>query len=89
MDDIRDQMDVANEISNAISQPVGFGMEFDEDELNEELERLEQEELDSQLLDTKPTPVAKIPTPVHALATPLSGTTCAPVLDLLYACAAS
>lgn len=52
MDDIRDQMDLANEISEAISQPVGFGNEFDEDELNQELEDLEQEELDAKLLDT-------------------------------------
>ena len=52
MDDIRDQMDLANEISDAISQPVNFGVEFDEDELNEELELLEQEELDAKLLDT-------------------------------------
>jgi charged multivesicular body protein 4 len=52
MDDIRDQMDLANEISDAISQPVGFGAEFDEDELNQELEDLEQEELDAKLLDT-------------------------------------
>lgn len=30
MDDIREQMDLANEISDAISQPVGFGLEMDE-----------------------------------------------------------
>ena len=30
MDEIREQMDLANEVSNAISQPVGFGMELDE-----------------------------------------------------------
>jgi hypothetical protein len=30
MDDIRDQMDVANEISEAISRPVGMGDELDE-----------------------------------------------------------
>ena len=52
MDDIRDQMDLANEISDAISQPVGMGMEFDEDELNQELDELEQLELDEKLLDT-------------------------------------
>jgi charged multivesicular body protein 4 len=52
MDDIRDQMDLANEISDAISQPVGFGVDFDEDELTKELEDLEQEELDAKLLDT-------------------------------------
>lgn len=52
MDDIREQMDLANEISDAISQPLNFGAEMDEDELNQELELLEQEQLDSQLLDT-------------------------------------
>ncbi|KAI9101274.1 Snf7 family [Phlyctochytrium arcticum] len=52
MDDIREQMDLANEISEAISQPVNFGVEFDEEELNEELELLEQEDLDARLLDT-------------------------------------
>lgn len=52
MDDIREQMDLANEISDAISQPVGFGVEFDEEELNAELEELEQEALDEKLLET-------------------------------------
>ncbi|KAJ3310176.1 ESCRT-III subunit protein snf7 [Blyttiomyces sp. JEL0837] len=52
MDDIREQMDLANELSEAISQPVNFGIDFDEDELNQELELLEQEELDAKLLDT-------------------------------------
>lgn len=52
MDDIREQMDLANEISEAISQPVNFGVEFDDEELNEELELLEQEDLDARLLDT-------------------------------------
>jgi charged multivesicular body protein 4 len=51
MDDIREQMDLANEISEAIAQPVGFGIEFDEEELNAELEELEQEQLDEKLLD--------------------------------------
>jgi charged multivesicular body protein 4 len=52
MDDIREQMDLANELADAISQPVNFGVDFDEEELNEELELLEQEELDAKLLDT-------------------------------------
>ena len=30
MDDIREQMDLANEISDAISQPIGFGIDLDE-----------------------------------------------------------
>ncbi|KAK1337407.1 hypothetical protein QTO34_002033 [Cnephaeus nilssonii] len=38
-------------ISTAISKPVGFGEEFDEDELMAELEELEQEELDKNLLE--------------------------------------
>lgn len=54
MDDIREQMDIANEVSNAISQPVGFGLEFDEDELAAELDALEQEQLDAKLLDSAP-----------------------------------
>jgi len=61
MDDIAEQQDVAKEISEAISNPVAFGQEFDEDELEaefaalgEELELEEQEELDKQLLDIGP-----------------------------------
>ena len=49
MEDIREQMDIANEINEAISQPVGFGMEFDEDELNAELDMLEESDLAEQL----------------------------------------
>ncbi|KAJ1957174.1 ESCRT-III subunit protein snf7 [Linderina pennispora] len=64
MDDIRDQMDLANEVSEAISQPQFFGAELDEDELNAELEELEQEELDKKLLNAERAPVSlpKIPT---------------------------
>ncbi|KAM7327047.1 hypothetical protein ACRRTK_013414 [Alexandromys fortis] len=51
MQDIADQQELAEEISTAISKPVGFGEEFDEDELLKELEILEQEELDKNLLD--------------------------------------
>lgn len=61
MDDIAEQQDVAKEISEAISSPVAFGGEFDEDELEAELDALgdeleleEQEELDKQLLDVGP-----------------------------------
>lgn len=42
MQDIADQQELAEEISAAISKPVGFGEEFDEDELMAELEELEQ-----------------------------------------------
>jgi len=61
MDDIAEQQDVAKEISEAISNPVAFGQEFDEDELEaeldalgEELELEEQEKLDDQLLNIGP-----------------------------------
>ncbi|NP_998622.1 charged multivesicular body protein 4c [Danio rerio] len=50
MQDITEQQELAQEISDAISRPVGFGEEFDEDELMAELEELEQEELDKDLL---------------------------------------
>ncbi|KAJ2497250.1 ESCRT-III subunit protein snf7, partial [Coemansia sp. RSA 2049] len=54
---IREQMDLANEISDAISQPQLFGAELDEDELNAELEELEQEVLDKKLLDAEHAPM--------------------------------
>jgi len=37
MDDIAEQQDVAREISDAISNPVAFGQDIDEDELRESL----------------------------------------------------
>uniref|UniRef100_A0A493T8U8 Charged multivesicular body protein 4B n=1 Tax=Anas platyrhynchos platyrhynchos TaxID=8840 RepID=A0A493T8U8_ANAPP len=51
MQDIAEQQELADEISTAISKPVGFGEDFDEDELMAELEELEQEELDKNLLE--------------------------------------
>ncbi|XP_073324339.1 charged multivesicular body protein 4b [Pagrus major] len=50
MADITEQQEVAQEISDVISRPVGFGEDYDEDELMAELEELEQEELDKDLL---------------------------------------
>jgi charged multivesicular body protein 4 len=68
MDDIAEQQDVAREISEAISNPVAFGQEFDEDELEAELNELEaegdlaeQEELDKQLLNVGPAPAQVLP----------------------------
>lgn len=55
MDDIAEQQDVAKEISDAISNPVAFGQDVDEDELEKELEELEQEELDKELLGIQST----------------------------------
>ncbi|KAF7213434.1 charged multivesicular body protein 4c [Nothobranchius furzeri] len=47
MQDITEQQDVAQEISEAISRP--FGEQFDEDELLAELEELEQQELEDKM----------------------------------------
>lgn len=46
MEDIAEQQEVANEIAEAISNPVGFGQDVDEDELLKELEELEQVRLE-------------------------------------------
>lgn len=55
MDDIAEQNDIANEISNAISSgPMATGV--DDDDLMKELEELEQEELDKDLLNVGPAP---------------------------------
>ncbi|XP_014247294.1 charged multivesicular body protein 4b [Cimex lectularius] len=74
MDDIAEQHDVAKEISGAISNPISFGNDIDEDELERELEELEQEELDRELLGTGPTPTAdqfpQVPQAVPATAKP-------------------
>jgi len=66
MEEIREQMDIANEINDAIAKPVGFGMEFDDDELSAELDELEQEQIDSKLMDipaTGPTIKTDVKTP--------------------------
>jgi len=54
MDDIAEQQEVAREISDAISNPIAFGQDIDDDELERELEELEQEELDKELLGVGP-----------------------------------
>merc|ERR1712004_951473 len=56
MDDIAEQQDVAKEISDAISNPVAFGQEFEE-----------QAELEKQLLDVGPAPVKDLPEVPSAL----------------------
>ncbi|WWC68654.1 vacuolar-sorting protein SNF7 [Kwoniella pini CBS 10737] len=61
MDKIREQMDLTNEISDAISNPVGMGIVLDEDDLKDELEALEQEQLDDRLAGADRVP-SHIPT---------------------------
>ena len=54
MDDIQEQQDIANEISEAISNPVGFGADVDEDELLAELDELEQVRASKCVLERRP-----------------------------------
>lgn len=79
MDDIREQMDLANEINAAISNPLGgFDNILDEDELEAELEQLEQAEMDRAMLDIKspvqaqPAPAASVPIMRTVPTTPLT-----------------
>lgn len=53
MQDITEQQDIAQEISEAFSQRVQFADGFDEDELLAELEELEQEELNKKMTSMK------------------------------------
>jgi len=61
MDDIAEQQDLASEISNAISSPMGMGNDVDEDDLLAELEGMEQEDMDRQLLDIPGAAVSNLP----------------------------
>ena len=68
MDDISEQQDVANEIADAISNPVGYGNFIDEDELEaefaaleDELESEEQQQLDRDMLSVGSVPVVELP----------------------------
>jgi len=86
MDEIREQMDIANEINDAISQPLGDPI--DEDDLEAELLELESENLDEQLLglNAKPQTVTASPSlamPAAPTASP-SGklTTAAPAVPV-------
>lgn len=51
MDNIREQVEISEEISDAISRPLGNDF-VDEDELDEELAALQEEEIESNLTDT-------------------------------------
>ncbi|RMZ98221.1 charged multivesicular body 4b [Brachionus plicatilis] len=60
-DDIAEQQEIANEISNVISSPIGLDAQIDDDELLQELEELEQETLDDQLLNIPPAATDTLP----------------------------
>ncbi|CDZ96376.1 related to snf7 protein [Phaffia rhodozyma] len=57
MDAVREQMELTNEISDAISHPVGLNGDLDDEELNAELEAMEQEQLNDRLLGADRVPV--------------------------------
>ncbi|KAL8589943.1 Charged multivesicular body protein 4C [Nucella lapillus] len=61
MDEVAEQQEIANEIGEAISNPVGFGQDVDDDELLAELEEMEEEELNRQLLDVTPDVLPAVP----------------------------
>ncbi|MCO5546699.1 hypothetical protein L7F22_000135 [Adiantum nelumboides] len=50
MDDINEQTEHMKQIQDVISAPIAGGTEFDDDELEAELEELEEQELETQLL---------------------------------------
>ncbi|KAF2276571.1 Snf7-domain-containing protein [Westerdykella ornata] len=56
MEGLREQHDIGQEISDAITQGVGNNL-VDEDELDQELAELQQEKLDEQMLKTGTIPV--------------------------------
>jgi len=60
MDDIAEQQDVAREISDAISNPVAFGADLDDEDLERELDELEQEEFDKKVIGI-PEPTSTLP----------------------------
>uniref|UniRef100_A0ACD5XR29 Uncharacterized protein n=4 Tax=Avena sativa TaxID=4498 RepID=A0ACD5XR29_AVESA len=57
MDEINEQTENMKQIQDALSAPIGASADYDEDELEAELEELEGAELESQLLE----PVAAAP----------------------------
>jgi charged multivesicular body protein 4 len=63
MADIQEQQDIASEIADAISRPIDIpGLDVDDDELLAELDELEQEEIDSQMINTGPINTPAVPT---------------------------
>ena len=60
-DDIAEQQELANEIANVISSPMGQDAMLDDDELLKELEELEQENLDEDLLKLPPAASESLP----------------------------
>lgn len=61
MDDIAEQKQIDDEISSAISNPVGFSDDVDEDELLKELEDLQDHDLETELMNIPAAPTHNLP----------------------------
>lgn len=74
MDEINEQTENMKQIQEALATPIGAAADFDEDELEAELEELEGAELEEQLLQpANTTPAAPVQAPagrVHARPAP-------------------
>ncbi|KAG7541056.1 Snf7 family [Arabidopsis thaliana x Arabidopsis arenosa] len=64
MDEINEQTENMKQIQEALATPIGAAADFDEDDLEKELEDLESEELENQLLQPATTaPLPSVPVP--------------------------
>ncbi|GAA6000588.1 hypothetical protein JCM10207_004564 [Rhodosporidiobolus poonsookiae] len=70
MDEVRNQLELTNEISQAISDPSGMGIDVDDQELADELAELEQEELNKRLAGAEAAPLHSPGPAVPAAQTP-------------------
>lgn len=61
MDDIQEQITLADEIGQAFSQPIGFADDIDEDELLDELEELEAEKFAEEFAGSNLPSVNQLP----------------------------
>lgn len=68
MEDIAEQQEVANEIADAISNPVGFARDVDEDDLLKELEQLEQVSNDQMFSLSRYTADRRVPPAIDSSA---------------------
>lgn len=73
MDEINEQTENMKQIQEALSTPIGAAADFDDDELEAELEELEGAELEEALLQpatTPSTPLPPVPTSARPTPTP-------------------
>lgn len=56
-----EQQQLAQEISSAISNPVGFSDDVDEDELLRELQELQEQDIEDELLNIPAAPSHNLP----------------------------